>query len=106
MTASAPALPTTMRGVVMHAPGDVRVEDREVPRVVEPTDAVLKIEVACICGSDLWPYRGIQPVDEARPMGHEYVGTVVEVGDDGYAHRLTSRGRSRARSMSSVTSSV
>ena len=82
MSTATPPLPTTMRGVVMHAPGDVRVEDREVPRVVEPTDAVLKIEVACICGSDLWPYRGIQPVDEARPMGHEYVGTVVEVGDD------------------------
>ncbi|VEI15979.1 Formaldehyde dismutase [Actinomyces viscosus] len=82
MTASATALPTTMRGVVLHAPGDVRVEDREVPHVVDPTDAVIKLEAACVCGSDLWPYRGISPVDEARPMGHEYVGTVVEVGDD------------------------
>ena len=81
MTASAPALPTTMRGVVMHAAGDVRVEDREVPRVIEPTDAVLKLEAACVCGSDLWPYRGISPVNEPRPMGHEYVGTVVEGGD-------------------------
>ncbi|WP_412768243.1 zinc-dependent alcohol dehydrogenase family protein [Actinomyces israelii] len=70
-----------MRGVVMHAPGDVRVDDREVPRVVEPTDAVLKVEVACVCGSDLWPFRGIAPVTEPRPMGHEYVGTVVEVGE-------------------------
>ena len=59
MTASAPALPTTMRGVVMHAAGDVRVEDREVPHVIEPTDAVIKLEAACVCGSDLWPYRGI-----------------------------------------------
>ena len=82
MTTTIPALPTTMRGVIMRAPGKVSVEDREVPRVVEPTDAVLKIEAACICGSDLWPYRGIQPVDKARPMGHEYVGTVVEAGDD------------------------
>ena len=82
MTASAPALPTTMRGVVMHAAGDIRVEDREVPHVIEPTDAVIKLEAACVCGSDLWPYRGISPVDEARPMGHEYVGTVVEVGDE------------------------
>ena len=82
MTASAPALPTTMRGVVMHAAGDVRVEDREVPHVIEPTDAVVKLEAACVCGSDLWPYRGISPVEEARPMGHEYVGTVVEIGDD------------------------
>ena len=82
MTASAPTLPTTMRGVVMHAAGDVRVEDREVPHVIEPTDAVVQLEAACVCGSDLWRYRGISPVEEARPMGHEYVGTVVEVGDD------------------------
>lgn len=72
-------IPATMRGVIMHAPGDVTVEDREVPRVVEPTDAVLRVEAACICGSDLWPYRGVQPVED-QPMGHEYVGTVVEVG--------------------------
>ena len=76
---STPDIPTTMRGVIMHSPGHVTVEDREVPRVIDPTDAVLKVEAACICGSDLWPYRGIQPVEE-RPMGHEYVGTVVEVG--------------------------
>ena len=82
MTVSAPALPTTMRGVVMHAAGDVRVEDREVPHVIEPTDAVIKLEAACVCGSDLWPYRGIQPLEKARPMGHEYVGTVVEIGDE------------------------
>ena len=82
MTASAPALPATMRAVVMRAPGDVVVEDVEVPRVVHPTDVVLKLEAACVCGSDLWPYRGISPVEEARPMGHEYVGTVVEVGDE------------------------
>ena len=82
MTASAPALPTTMRGVIMHAARDIRVEDREVPHVIEPTDAVIKLEAACVCGSDLWPYRGIQPLEKARPMGHEYVGTVVEVGDE------------------------
>ena len=82
MSTTTPDLPTTMRGVVMHAPGDVRVDDREVPRVVEPTDAVLKVEVACVCGSDLWPFRGIAPVTEPRPMGHEYVSTVVEVGEE------------------------
>ena len=82
MSTTTPDLPTTMRGVVMHAPGDVRIDDREVPRVVEPTDAVLKVEVACVCGSDLWPFRGIAPVTEPRPMGHEYVGTVVEVGEE------------------------
>ncbi|MDO4242290.1 MAG: zinc-dependent alcohol dehydrogenase family protein [Actinomyces sp.] len=79
MTTTTTAIPATMRGVIMHAPGEVSVEDREVPRVIDPTDAVLKVEAACICGSDLWPYRGVQPVEE-RPMGHEYVGTVVEVG--------------------------
>ena len=68
-----------MRGVVMHAPGDVRVEDREQPQIVEPTDAIIEVAAACICGSDLWPYRGLEPADN-RPMGHEYVGTVTEVG--------------------------
>lgn len=84
MAASAPALPTTMRGVVMHGPGDVRVEDRQVPSIVDPGDAILKVEAACICGSDLWPYRGIDAdfPEGGRPMGHEYVGTVVEVGRD------------------------
>jgi threonine dehydrogenase-like Zn-dependent dehydrogenase len=70
-----------MRGVVMHAPGDVRVEDREDPRIVEPTDAVIRLSATCICGSDLWPYRGVEPVDHTL-MGHEYVGVVEEVGDE------------------------
>ncbi|MBK3624696.1 zinc-dependent alcohol dehydrogenase family protein [Streptomyces sp. MBT49] len=69
-----------MRGVVMHKPGDVRVEDREDPRIVEPTDAIVKLTATCICGSDLWPYRGIEPADHTL-MGHEYVGVVEEVGD-------------------------
>ncbi|MGQ1795774.1 zinc-dependent alcohol dehydrogenase family protein [Kocuria oceani] len=70
-----------MRGVIMHAPGDVRVEDREVPAIVEPTDAILKVAAACVCGSDLWPYRGVEDVDGPSPMGHEYVGVVDQVGD-------------------------
>ncbi len=70
-----------MRGVVMHAPGDVRVEDREDPRIVEPTDAIIRLSATCICGSDLWPYRGVEPVDHTL-MGHEYVGVVEEVGDE------------------------
>ncbi|WP_341976818.1 zinc-dependent alcohol dehydrogenase family protein [Microbacterium sp. LWO13-1.2] len=68
-----------MRGVVMHGPGDVRVEEREKPTITRPTDAVIKIAATCICGSDLWPYRGADAVD-ATPMGHEYVGVVEEVG--------------------------
>lgn len=71
-----------MRGVLLHTPGDVRVEDREVPAIVEPTDAVLKVAAACVCGSDLWPYRGLEDVDGPAPMGHEYVGVVEQVGED------------------------
>ena len=71
-----------MRGAVMHAPGDVRVEEREEPKIVQPTDAVIRLSATCVCGSDLWPYRGVEPVDEPRPMGHEYVGIVEEVGDE------------------------
>jgi threonine dehydrogenase-like Zn-dependent dehydrogenase len=71
-----------MRGVVMHAPGDVRVEERDRPTIVEPTDAVIRLAATCVCGSDLWPYRGIEPVNGPMPMGHEYVGVVTEIGPD------------------------
>ena len=70
-----------MRGVVMYAPGDVRVEQREDPQIIEPTDAIVRLSATCICGSDLWPYRGVEPVDHTL-MGHEYVGIVEEVGSD------------------------
>lgn len=70
-----------MRGVVLHGPGDVRVEEREDPTIQEPTDAVIKIVAACVCGSDLWPYRGADPA-ENQLMGHEYVGVVEQIGDD------------------------
>ena len=71
-----------MRGVVMHAPGDVRVEDREDPKILEPTDAIVRLTATCICGSDLWPYRGIEPLNGPMAMGHEYVGVVEEVGSE------------------------
>lgn len=71
-----------MRGVVMYGPGDVRVEEREVPRLVEPTDAILRVVASCICGSDLWPWRGLDAVGSPSPMGHEYVGVVESVGAD------------------------
>lgn len=70
-----------MRGVVMYQPGDVRVEEREDPRIIEPTDAVIRISATCVCGSDLWPYRGVEPADH-QVMGHEYVGVVEETGAD------------------------
>jgi threonine dehydrogenase-like Zn-dependent dehydrogenase len=69
-----------MRTTVLYGPGDIRVEDRPEPAIVEPTDAIIRLSAACICGSDLWPYRGIEAIDGPRPMGHEYVGVVEEVG--------------------------
>jgi threonine dehydrogenase-like Zn-dependent dehydrogenase len=71
-----------MRGAVLHAPGDVRVEQRDDPTIVKPTDAVIRIAAACVCGSDLWPYRGIEAVNGPAPMGHEYVGIVEEIGSE------------------------
>jgi threonine dehydrogenase-like Zn-dependent dehydrogenase len=50
-----------MRGAVMYAPGDVRVEERDDPKILYPTDAVIRLSATCICGSDLWPYRGADP---------------------------------------------
>ncbi|MEV5750154.1 zinc-dependent alcohol dehydrogenase family protein [Actinoallomurus sp. NPDC052308] len=69
-----------MRATFLHAPGDVRVEEIDDPKILEPTDAIIRLAAACVCGSDLWPYRGVESVDEPMPMGHEYVGVVEEVG--------------------------
>jgi threonine dehydrogenase-like Zn-dependent dehydrogenase len=71
---------TMVRGAVMHAPGDVRVEDRPDPQIRKPSDAIIRLSATCICGSDLWPYRGADRVDRPSPMGHEYAGIVEEVG--------------------------
>jgi threonine dehydrogenase-like Zn-dependent dehydrogenase len=71
-----------MRGAVLHAPGDVRVDQRPDPRIEKPTDAIIRLSATCVCGSDLWPYRGIEKVDGPSPMGHEYVGIVEEIGSD------------------------
>ncbi|HWC12662.1 MAG TPA: zinc-dependent alcohol dehydrogenase family protein [Acidimicrobiales bacterium] len=71
-----------MRGAVLHAPRDVRVEERDSPTIVVPTDAIIRLSATCVCGSDLWPYRGIEDVDGPRALGHEYVGIVEEVGDE------------------------
>jgi threonine dehydrogenase-like Zn-dependent dehydrogenase len=71
-----------LRGAVLHAPGDVRVEERPDPGIEQPTDAVIRLAATCVCGSDLWPYRGIEAVDGPAPMGHEYVGIVEEVGGE------------------------
>jgi threonine dehydrogenase-like Zn-dependent dehydrogenase len=71
-----------MRGAVLHAVRDIRVEDRPDPRIEHPTDAVIRLPATCVCGSDLWPYRGVDEVGEPEPMGHEYVGIVEVVGDE------------------------
>jgi threonine dehydrogenase-like Zn-dependent dehydrogenase len=69
-----------MRATVLHGPRDIRFEERETPRIEQPTDAVIRMAVTCVCGSDLWPYRGVQPIERPTPMGHEYCGVVEEVG--------------------------
>ncbi len=69
-----------MLATVLHGPGDVRFEDVAEPKILKPTDAVIKLTASCICGSDLWPYRGLQPLEGPMHMGHEYCGVVVEVG--------------------------
>src|SRR6516225_6249746 len=69
-----------MKGAVLHGARDVRFEERDTPTIIEPTDAIVRLSATCICGSDLWPYRGIAATTEPTPMGHEYCGVVEEVG--------------------------
>ena len=69
-----------MQGAVLYGPRDVRFEDRPEPTIVEPTDAIIRLSATCICGSDLWPYRGANKIAEATPMGHEYCGIVEDIG--------------------------
>jgi threonine dehydrogenase-like Zn-dependent dehydrogenase len=70
-----------MRGTIIHAPGDVRLETVPDPKILTPTDAIVRLTATCVCGSDLWDYRGINDVSGPTPMGHEYVGIVEEIGD-------------------------
>src|SRR5213596_1658191 len=69
-----------MRGAALYGPRHVRFEERETPKIMKPTDAIIRISATCVCGSDLWPYRGLQPITQPTPMGHEYCGIVEEVG--------------------------
>ncbi|MGP3951290.1 zinc-dependent alcohol dehydrogenase family protein [Streptomyces sp. 7N604] len=71
-----------MRGAVIHAPGDVRFEERDDPEIINPADAIVRTVATCVCGTDLWEYRGIHPVTEPMPIGHEYVGIVEDVGGE------------------------
>src|SRR5213593_1278176 len=69
-----------MRGAVLYGPRDLRFDERDTPTILKPTDAIVRNSATCVCGSDLWPYRGIQPIAQPTPMGHEYCGIVEEVG--------------------------
>ena len=69
-----------MRGTVLYGPRDVRFGERAAPTIIKPTDAVIRMAATCVCGSDLWPYCGIEASTEPTPMGHEYCGIVEEVG--------------------------
>lgn len=69
-----------MRATVLYGKKDVRFEDVPQPKIEKPTDAIIRLPITCVCGSDLWSYRGIQAVKEPTPMGHEYCGYVEEVG--------------------------
>lgn len=70
-----------MLATVLHAPGDIRCEEVAEPKIQKPTDAIIKLSASCVCGSDLWPFRGLQSVNGPTHMGHEYCGIVVEVGE-------------------------
>ena len=69
-----------MKGTVLYGARDIRFEERPEPKILNATDAIVRISAACVCGSDLWPYRGINPIPKPTPMGHEYCGIVQEVG--------------------------
>lgn len=69
-----------MQGTILYAAGDVRFEERADPKILKPTDAIIRMSATCVCGSDLWDYRGINPVPQPKPMGHEYCGIIEEVG--------------------------
>src|SRR3989442_4846004 len=71
-----------MRATVIHGTGDVRIENVPDPRLIEPTDALVRVTRACICGSDLWPYRKMEPSDTGERIGHEFIGVVEDVGSD------------------------
>src|SRR5688572_22697581 len=69
-----------MLGTVLYGPRDIRSEERPEPRITQPTDATIRISATCVCGSDLWPYRGVSSFDQPTPIGHEYRGIVEDVG--------------------------
>ena len=69
-----------VRATMIYGPGDIRVEDRDYPVLRMPGDVVVKVSAACVCGSDLWPYRGVKNVNEPAAIGHEFVGVLESIG--------------------------
>jgi threonine dehydrogenase-like Zn-dependent dehydrogenase len=69
-----------MKGTILHGPHDVRFEEVPEPKILKPTDAIIRLSATCICGSDLWPFRGLNEISEPMAMGHEYCGIVEEIG--------------------------
>ena len=90
-----------MLATVIHAARDIRVEEVPDPVLSTGGDAIVRVVAACVCGSDLWPYRGVTPTDEPHRIGHEFVGIVEEVGPE-VARRQGRRLRHRARSTSAT----
>jgi threonine dehydrogenase-like Zn-dependent dehydrogenase len=72
----------SLRGAILYGPRDVRFDERATPSIIESTDAIISLSMTCICGSDLWPYRGLNETEGPTPMGHEYCGIVEEIGSD------------------------
>src|SRR5437868_4258563 len=71
-----------MKATMLYGSRDIRFEERPEPTILKPTDAIVRIAATCVCGSDLWPYRGVQPIAGPVPMGHEYCGVVEAVGSE------------------------
>ncbi len=71
-----------MRATIIHGAGDIRVETVPDPKILEPTDAVVRVVTACICGSDLWPYRSMAASEEGARIGHEFLGVIENIGAD------------------------
>jgi threonine dehydrogenase-like Zn-dependent dehydrogenase len=71
-----------MRATVMYGAGDVRIENVSDAAITEPTDALVRVTRACICGSDLWPYKELKAGDPSRVMGHEAIGVVEDIGSE------------------------
>jgi threonine dehydrogenase-like Zn-dependent dehydrogenase len=93
----------------MYAPRRGGVEDRPGPKILAPTDGILRLSATCICGSDLWPYWGIESIDRPRPMGQEYVGIVEEVGSEVRrirASRPAARSQDRSRHRSTAAANL